>query len=154
AVSGALSPDGRRAAVVAVGWTERNVSQIAVVGWDLISDKKLGTCVLAGDDWTGVAVALRCATATPGRLAVVVGAARRLHVCDLLTGKRQRVIEGPWQYVSAGPVFSPDGRTFAVVTADRKTGVALRVIEWATGGTRHAFAIRAGRTQALAYSPD
>src|SRR5262249_26057831 len=114
--------------------------------------KKLGTCVLDVSDSSGWPVEPRCAAA-PGTQAVVVGAEGRLHVCDLLTG-RQRVIGGAWEHVSAGPVFSPDGRTFAVVTAARKPGLALRVIEWATGGTRHAFAVRDGRARSLAYSPD
>jgi hypothetical protein len=64
------------------------------------------------------------------------------------------VIRVPQREVTAGPVFSPDGRTLALATSGGKKGPAVRVIEWASSGERHAFPTSAGKAEALAFSPD
>ncbi len=145
-VSGAFSSDGRRVAVAVTVGEERGRSRIDLIGWDLDSGKKLGTCRLPGTVWP------RLAVAADGQSVVVTGAAGKLFVCDLVHGRVKGTIYRRWGDVLAGPLFSPDGRSFAIATDDHKGNAAARVLEWASWGERHVF--RAGPAQALAYAPD
>src|SRR5262249_36137554 len=58
-----------------------------------------------------------------------------------------------WEEVTAGPVFSPDGRTFAIATAGGKGDPAVRLIEWASRAERQVLPTPTG-VGALAYSRD
>jgi hypothetical protein len=55
---------------------------------------------------------------------------------------------------AAGPVFSPDGRTFAVASHQRPRGSVIRVFEWASRSLRQRFEADSTKVTALAFSPD
>jgi WD40 repeat protein len=143
-VSGAFSRDGRRVAVAVAVGDERDYTNLT--GWDLDAKKKLATWRLPGSGWRGMAVA------ADSRSVVVTGAGGKLVVCDMLHGRVKGTIDRRWGDVLAGPLFSPDGRTFAIATDDHKGNAAIRILEWASWEERHVF--RAGPALALAYAPD
>jgi WD40 repeat protein len=151
-VSGALSKDGRRVAVAAplhVGGIGNPPVYVTVLtGWDATTGKKLGTCVLPGEWQTPVAIA------ADGRFAAVCAAYGKVFLCDLVTGRHKQTIHGRWSGVVAGPLFSPDGRTFALGTHQETGDTAIRVIEWATRTERYMFSAVPGNRMALAFSPD
>jgi hypothetical protein len=138
---GAFSPDGRYVAVAQV----IGESETELVGWDLTAGKKLGTCRLPGGGKPSLAVA------GDGRSAVLA-ADDKLFICNLIEGRRKGTIDPGWGTILAGPVFSPDHRTFAIATADSKGQAAVRVIEWISWGQRHEFP--ACPAQTLAFAPD
>jgi WD40 repeat protein len=76
-------------------------------------------------------------------------------VRDAATGSEVHAL--PFQgAVSAGPVFSPDGRTLAAGLMENRNPGKFRINLWevATGKLRHSFAGHRGMVNGLAFAPD
>ncbi len=146
-VFGALSADGKRAAVATVAQTTEKPVPTELTSWDLATATKLGTCTLP---WDGE-VAL--AFAPDGESVVATGRGNELFVYSVVTGAHLGKIEGPWESITAGPVFGRNGRMLAIAT-DGKGGPAVRVLEWPSRAERLVFRAPPCGTRALAFSPD
>jgi WD40 repeat protein len=145
---GALSADGKRAAVATVEPslipTERKTE---LAGWDLVTRKKLIARKLP-TEWV-----VSLAVAPDDRTVLVRGMEAKLYLYDLLTGKDLGVIDRNWKKITAAPVFSPDGRTLALASLDDNKRAAVRLIEWASRGERRSFTPRLA-ADVLAFSHD
>jgi WD40 repeat protein len=142
---GALSGDGTRAAMVTNlsdpfdATFDSPRATIELSGWDLVKRKKL-----SGRKLTGTAREVSLVVAPDGRTAVLAMGGK-LYLSDLLTGKPLGVIRGAWEHVTAGPLFSPDGRILALATRDgplytrQLKRPTVRLIEWASRAERRRF---------------
>ena len=140
-VFGTFSRDGKRAAIVAV-----REGTAELTGWDLLAGKKLAACKFPAE-W-GATVAL----AADGRTAVVSCQGGKLWVCDVLTGRQRAIVRRIPDDITAGPLFSPDGRSVAIATAGG-WGPAIHIFECVTWAERHNWFLPT-RASALAFTPD
>jgi WD40 repeat protein len=143
---GVLSRDGKRVAVAVVLRTEGK-RKATLTGWDLPGGKKLGTCTLPWSEEFSLAFAPN------GQTVVAAAPGKELFVCDVVMGAYVGRIEGPWDSITAGPVFSRNGRMLAIAT-DGEGGPAVRVLEWPSRAERLVFPAPPDGTGALAFSPD
>ncbi|HKB03183.1 MAG TPA: hypothetical protein VKD90_13235, partial [Gemmataceae bacterium] len=145
----AVSPDGRVAAVVA-----RTDDGARVTRWDLAAGRNTA-------EWTGTvthkgAVQFLIADLSADRRLLIqftfaenqIVRRTRVGVFDLATGRRMSEWEPPLDVFT--PVFSPDGRAVACLSA-HAFGIEMR--ETATGGRRVPGSF-AGFARACAFSPD
>jgi hypothetical protein len=143
-VFGAFTPDGARLIVASVRWSFEEL-RTEVASWGLAERKRLSRVVLPDALYNGPAT-----VTADGRLAVWRDR-NALFVFDVDAGEKAAAIPLKGVEVTAGPVFSRDGRLLAFATSGR--GHAVRVFEWASRAERHAFPV-ASPVSALAFSPD
>jgi WD40 repeat protein len=150
---GGLSSDGKRVAV-ATGFCREEFKgsgplfQTKLCAWDLTTGTQFAALTLHLETRATLALA------DDGRTVVVTDLDGVMHVLDLVTGREQNRIHGDWNWVTAGPLYGPDGRTFAVATERTGAQPIIRVFERGTWKQLHAWPAPAGGTTALAFSPD
>jgi WD40 repeat protein len=155
-VNAALSADGSRLVTGALYRPENGPKEVELTGWDLKTGKALARARVPGTEG-------RLSVAADGRSVLVYHRLYpgRLLVWDLLTGQTRRSVTCGWDYATSGPLFSPDGRTFALTTCDDSgKNPTIRVYEWATLTERYTWrdyepSLNAGDIfLATAISPD
>jgi WD40 repeat protein len=148
----ALTPDNKSLVTASRKPAETGIGTFVVTAWDAATGAKKGEHTEEG----GYALAF-VAPAPDGKTAAVVTARGQLVAFDLTTGKVGKTYDAVKGGAVVAPVFSPDGKSLAVAGqvgfgADPTSPV--RVIDWATGETKHTFASKGGSIAALAFSPD
>ena len=120
--------------------------------WDLATGKKLGEVKEPGQP-------LRFAPALGpnNKTALATSAAGVLRAIDLATGQEVRQIDTGDRVPCAGPVFSPDGKLFAVGLCDRvQENGPFDVCVFGAESDKplRTFRGHAGPVNSLAFSPD
>jgi len=121
--------------------------------WELATGKKLGEVnEPSGPSWAVFAVA------PDNKTAIMTGVSGSLRAIDLTTGKVVQEIDTGRFTPSAGPVFSPNGKLFALGLCDRTRSLEgpyeVRLYDAATGKVVKTFGGHEGLVSGLAFSPD
>ena len=143
-----VTPDGKRAGVFRSVPADKGETKTVFCGVDLADGKVLGESEEKG--WGTVHAA-----AAPDNKTVLANrqGATGLVVLDLATGEKVREIKGVKSYVSAGPVFSKDGKRVAVV-GDPSGTPTVTVFDWESGEATHTFKGHVRGVSSLAFSAD
>jgi WD40 repeat protein len=144
----AVTPDGTKAGLFRTVPADKGETRTIFCGIDLATGKVLGESEEKG--WS-----ISHLAATPDGKGMLTNkqGATGLVVTDLATGEKTREFKEFKTYVSAGPVFSPDGKRFAVV-GDPSGTPKVSVIDWESGAVTHAFSGHIRAVTCLAFSPD
>jgi WD40 repeat protein len=138
----AVSPDGRYAAVL-TAWDHRFLT------WDLTARKPLADARIDGENLPGTALDV----APDSRTALLIFHSGEMQWRDLISGRLLRSVQGR-KAAKHTAVFSPDGRTFAVVAGEGDEPTTMSVYERITGRERSVRTFPRQEVTALTYSPD
>jgi WD40 repeat protein len=148
-IDAALTPDGKHLVTASRKPAEKGSGEFVVTAWSVPGGEKKGEFREAAAYGYGHVVA-----AGDDRTAAVVTSKGKLVRFDLATGKATPVA-GWLESVPLPPVFSPDGKSLAVLGASsfgRPAPVA--VLGWETGKPKYLFGCPDGEPKTAAFSPD
>jgi|GEM_PF-3576963 len=147
-----VTPDGSKLATVLHSRSMDGKSTFYVIGWDLMTGKKLGEFSEPGGfSSTSLAMAPDNATvvvSTPGG---------KLLGISLADGKVAKEIDVARRGLSAPPVFSPDGKLLAFATTagfGPQAHGAITIVDWSTGKPAGGFKGHSAPIACLAFAPD
>ena len=123
-----------------------------MIGWDLATGKKLGTCIEPGGFGTTYL------TMAPDNLsAIATSPAGKVFVVNLVDGKATQEIDTGRRNLTAAPAFAPGGKQFALAIANGFAGEyanEIKVFDWAGLKPGPAFRGHTASVTCLTFSPD
>ncbi len=151
-LSATITPDGKHIVTAGRKPAEKGNGEFIIAAWDAANGAKKGEFV----EEAGYSVP-HVAAAADNKTAVAVTSKGALVSFDLTTGKLGKTFDINRRTPALAPVFSPDGKKFAVgCTADYTANQvsAVLVIDWESGTVKQTFSSPGGTVTSLAFSPD
>lgn len=149
-----VTPDGKTAGAFRSTQDDKGNPKTVYTSVDLMTGKTIGEAEFKEASAPRAAAAPDNKTLVVNRSLVPTDVASSgLAVIDVTDGKKVKDLEGLNSYVSAGPVFSSDGKRMAV--AGDPSGVpVITVFDWTTGKPTHTFRGHTSAVSALTFSAD
>jgi WD40 repeat protein len=146
------TPDGRYVVTAGRKAAEKGNGEFVVTTWETATGAKKGE--FSEEFGFGQP---QVAPAPDNKSAAVLTSKGKLVSFDLMTGKLGKTYETGRRTLVTAPVFSPDGTKLAVAAQGDygpTPSAPLIVLDWASGATKHTFAVPGGTPGAMTFSRD
>jgi WD40 repeat protein len=148
-VDAAVTPDGKHLITSSKVPVEKGAGEFFITAWEVPSGAKKSEF---RED--AMYTSSMVATAGDNTSAAVITAKGKLMHFDIATGKATQLLTGIDSYAAA-PIFSPDGKSLALMSSSSFSRPApVVVLDWATGRARATFACPEGGATCAAFTPD